>query len=118
MAEKIVPSTSSALKTLEEQLTCAICLDIYINPKTLTCLHSFCQQCLKDLPLDPQGHNYFISCPICCHHTQLPQPAGVDGFLKAFQINNLKEVYNLMRKVSGHQQVTCNNCTTTNATMY
>ena len=103
---------------MEGQLTCAICLDIYTNPKTLPCLHSFCQQCLEGLPLDPQGDNYFISCPICCHHTQLPQPAGVDGFLKAFQINNLKEVYNLMTKVSGHQQVTCNNCTTTNATGY
>ena len=114
-----VPSISStALKKLEEQLTCAICLDIYTNPKTLPCLHSFCQQCLEGLPLDPKGNNYFISCPTCRHRTQLPQPTGAADFLVAFQINNLKEIYNLMTKVSGHQQVTCNNCTTTNATGY
>ena len=114
-----VPSNSStALKKLEEQLTCAICLDLYTNPKTLPCLHSFCQQCLECLPLDPQGDNYFISCPTCRHRTQLPQPAGAVDFLVAFQINNLKEVYNLMIKVAGHQQVICDNCTTTNAAGY
>ena len=120
MAEKAVHSTSSsaALKKLEEQLTCAVCLDIYTNPKTLTCLHSFCQQCLETLPLNPQEGNYFISCPTCRHHTQLPQPTGAADFPTAFHINNLKEVYNLMTKVSGHQQVACDNCTTTNATGY
>ena len=122
MAEKAVslPSTSSsiALKKLEEQLICAICLDLYTNPKTLPCLHSFCLQCLEGLPLDPQGDNYFISCPTCRHHTQLPEPTGAADFPTAFHINNLKEVYNLMTKVSGHQQVTCDNCTTTNATGY
>ena len=120
MAEKTVPSTSSstALKKLEEQLTCAICLDIYTNPKTLPCLHSFCQQCMEGLPLDCQGDNYFISCPTCHHHTRLSQPTGAADFPTAFHINNLKEVYNLMTKVSGHQEVTCDNCTTTNATGY
>ena len=120
MAEKAVPSMSSstALKKLEEQLTCAKCLNLYTNPKTLPCLHSFCQQCLEGLPLDPQGDNYFISCPTCCHHTQLPQPTGAADFPTAFHINNLNEIYNLMTKVSGHQQVTCDNCTTTNATSY
>ena len=73
---------------------------------------------MEGLPLDPQGDKYFISCPICRHHAQLPQPTGAPDFPTAFQINNLKEVYNLMTKVSGHQQVTCDNCTTTNATGY
>ena len=119
MAEKTVHSRTSlsALKKLEEQLTCAICLDLYTNPKILPCFHSFCQQCLERLPLDPQGDNY-ISCPTCRRHTQLPEPTGATGFPAAFHINNLKEVHNLMTKVSGHQQVTCDICTTTNATVY
>ena len=111
-------STTSALKKLEEQLTCAICLDLYTNPKSLPCLHSFCQQCLEGLPLDPQGDNYFISCPTCRHRTQLPKSKGAADFPTAFQINNFKEVHNLLIKVSGQQQVTCKNCTTTNATGY
>ena len=111
-------TSSMALKKLEEQLTCAICLDLYTNPKTLPCHHSFCQQCLEGLPLDPEGGNYFITCPTCRHRTQLPQPTGAADFPVAFHINNLQEVRNLMIKVSGHQQVTCDNCTTTNAKGY
>ena len=120
MAEKTIPSTSSstANKKLEEQLTCAICLDLYTNPKTLPCLHYFCQQCMEGLPLNHQGDNYFISCPTCHHHTRLPRTTGAADFPTAFHINNLKEVYNLMTKVSGHQEVTCDNCTITNATGY
>ena len=111
-------STITALKKLEDQLTCAICLDLYSNPKSLPCLHSFCQQCLEGLPLDPQGDNYFISCPTCRYRTQLPKSKGAADFPTAFQINNFKEVHNLLIKVSGLQQVICKNCTMTNATGY
>ena len=120
MAERAVPrkTSTSALKKLEEQLTCAICLNLYTNPKILPCSHSFCQKCLEGLPQDPQGENYFICCPTCHHHSQLLEPTGAADFQAAFNINNLKDVHNLMFKVSGHQQITCGVCTTTNATGY
>ena len=89
---------------------------VYLIPPPLQ-LSNY-QQCLESLPMDLQEDNYFISCPTCHHRTQLPQPTGAADFPEAFQINNLNEVYNLMTKVSGHQQVTCDNCTTTNATGY
>ena len=97
--------------SLEKQLTCAVCLDLYTNPKTLPCHHSFCLQCIERLPLDPQGDDtYFIACPTCRHRTQLPpEPAGPAGFPTAFQLNTLMETYTLMNKVSDPQQVTCPN---------
>ena len=116
MAKK--SSTSSdALKKLEEQLTCPICLDGYTDPKTLLCLHSFCHQCLEGLPLDLQGERLFLSCPTCRTPTELPE-AGVAGFPKAFFINNLTEVHSLLKKVSGDQHVSCDNCKKSDATGY
>ena len=47
-------SSSTALKELDEQLTCNVCLDQYTNPKTLPCLHSFCLECTEKLPQEPQ----------------------------------------------------------------
>ena len=47
-------SSSTALKELDEQLTCNVCLDQYTNPKTLPCLHSFCLKCIEKLPQEQQ----------------------------------------------------------------
>ena len=44
----------AALKELDEQLTCSVCLDQYTNPKTLQCHHSFCLKCIERLPQEPQ----------------------------------------------------------------
>ena len=116
MTEK---ATSTPLKKLEEQLTCAICLDLFTNPRTLPCLHSFCQQCMEGLPLvshnpSTQPLKNEFSCPTCRSSTVLPEP-GPGGFPAAFHLKNLKEVYNLMKKICD-QQVICDNCTTADAT--
>ena len=108
------PTTSALQVKLEEQLTCSVCLDLYTNPRTLPCLHSFCQQCLENLPQDPQGDLYFISCPTCRHRTQLPKQ-GTTGFPVAFQLNNLQEIYNLFKKMSNTQELKCDNCGIANA---
>ena len=102
----------SALKKLEQQLTCPVCLDIYTNPKSLPCHHSFCQHCLEGLPVNPQGN---IKCPTCRTSTELPELTGPAAFPVAFHINSFKEVYSLMKKVTEPQQVTCDICTVANA---
>uniref|UniRef100_A0A1X7UA12 RING-type domain-containing protein n=1 Tax=Amphimedon queenslandica TaxID=400682 RepID=A0A1X7UA12_AMPQE len=102
------PSSSSLLK-LEEQLTCPVCLDHYTNPKTLPCLHSFCEQCLEGLPLDKKNETYYLSCPTCRHCTELPKE-GAGAFPVAFTLNNLKEIHSDMEKtaVLPHpQEATC-----------
>ena len=117
MATKPSSSSSPGLLKLEEQLTCPVCLDHYTNPKTLPCLHSFCQDCLEGLPLDKKNETYYLSCPTCRHCTELPEE-GAGAFPVAFHVNNLKEIYSLMKKVADPQQVTCDNCTTATATGY
>ena len=100
---------SSGLLKLEEQLKCPVCLDLYTNPKTLPCLHSFCQECLEGLPQESEarGDTYYLSCPTCRQRTEVPIE-GVGAFPVAFHLNNLKEItQSLKNKVSDPQQVTC-----------
>ena len=102
------PSSSSGLLKLEDELTCPVCLDLYTNPKTLPCLHSFCQECLEGLPLDKEGETYYLSCPTCRKRIELPE-GGAGAFPVAFTLNNLKETHSLLKAipVSDPQQETC-----------
>ncbi|XP_063284298.1 E3 ubiquitin-protein ligase TRIM39-like [Pelobates fuscus] len=50
---------------LRDELTCSICLNIYTDPVTLTCGHSYCRVCIDNV-LDTQGVRGY-SCPECRH---------------------------------------------------
>ena len=87
-----------ALKKLEEQLNCSICLDIFTDPKLLQCFHVYCRQCLVPLvDRDQQGH-LGLSCPTCRRVTPIPN-RGVAGLQPAFHINHLLELHESFQKV-------------------
>ena len=107
-------SSSEALKKLEEQLTCPICLEQLTNPKILPCFHSFCLHCLEGVAPELVEGNLCLPCPTC--RSPCPNPdKGLASLPPSFVINNLSEVYGLMKKVSGNQQTSCDNCDKTNA---
>ena len=87
-----------ALKKLEKQLNCSICLDIFTDPKLLQCFHVYCRQCLVPLVgRDQQGH-LGLSCPTCRRVTPIPD-RGVAGLQSAFHINHLLELRESFQKV-------------------
>ena len=115
MAEKIctiggstLEHASDALEKLEQQLACPVCLDRFTQPKTLPCLHSFCNDCLDRFPVEIQQGKNFIVCPVCRQTTQQPDN-GVSGFQSAFLVNHLLELHQLLEKVSGSKH-SCENC--------
>ncbi|XP_011408270.2 PREDICTED: tripartite motif-containing 13-like, partial [Amphimedon queenslandica] len=102
MATKPSSSSPGLRLKLEKELTCPVCLDHYTNPKTLPCLHSFCQHCLEGLPLDKKSETYYLSCPTCRHRTEFPEE-GVGAFPVAFTLNNL---HSLLERTSNPQEAT------------
>ena len=100
--------TEQALRKLEDQLTCGICLDSYTEPKLLQCFHVFCKQCLERLVVrDHQGLS--LHCPSCRRSTLLP-PTGISGLQTAFYLNNLFEVRDAIEKVKEPQKTQCEKC--------
>ncbi|XP_011408845.1 PREDICTED: tripartite motif-containing protein 3-like, partial [Amphimedon queenslandica] len=56
-------------------------------------------ECLERLPLDKKNETYYLSCPNCRQHAELPKD-GVGAFPVAFHLNNLKEMQGLLNNRS------------------
>lgn len=103
-----------ALKKLEDQLTCAVCLDTYKEPKLLHCFHVYCKDCLQRLVIrapEQPGQGLSLRCPTCRRPTLLPQDMGVAGLPPAFHIQNLFEIQEAFERTKLSQDVQCEKCT-------
>ena len=110
-------SSTEALKKVEEQTTCPICLEHFTNPKLVPCGHSFCLQCLQHVPIELVNGSHYLPCPTC--RVSCPVlDKGVASLPPSFVINNFIEVYDLMKKVSDHQHASCDICDDKNADRY
>ena len=53
-------------------IRCKLCDKIYDDPRLLSCLHSFCRQCLENYVTEnATGSNACISCPLCEESTSI-----------------------------------------------
>ena len=80
-----------AIRRLEEQLNCSICLDIYDDPKLLQCFHTYCRKCLVKLVVRDEQGDLSLTCPICRQATPVPAN-GVAGLQSAFQTNEFLRI--------------------------
>lgn len=75
------PKVSSALRpravssrsgsVLEEDLSCAVCCEIFRDPVVLKCSHSFCRACLQQFWNKKKARR---ECPICRKKCSLTEP--------------------------------------------
>ncbi len=114
MAEKAV--NTEALKKVEDQLECTICLQPYANPKLLPCFHVFCKHCLEQIVLyNRDGPS--LTCPTC----RLPiplSPSGVIALQPAFHINHLLDIRDTLQKAKVSHETLCENCKKAQATAF
>ena len=99
-----------ALKKLEDQLTCAICLDAFKDPKLLQCFHVYCKDCLQRLVVTDRQGQFSLCCPTCRQSTLLPPATGVSGLQSAFHIHHLFEIQDVLEKMKEPQKVMCGKC--------
>ena len=105
-----------ALEKLEDQLTCAICLDAFNDPKLLQCFHVYCKDCLQRLVVTDRQGQLSLRCPTCRQSTLLPPATGVSGLQSAFLIHHLFEIQDALKKVKDPKKVQCEKCTVTTRT--
>ncbi|XP_008830535.1 E3 ubiquitin-protein ligase TRIM56 [Nannospalax galili] len=80
-------SSPSLLEALSSDfLACKICLEQLHTPKTLPCLHTYCQDCLAQLAICGQ-----VRCPECRETVPVPSE-GVAAFKTNFFVNGLLDL--------------------------
>ncbi|KAH3735165.1 uncharacterized protein LOC127851734 [Dreissena polymorpha] len=92
------------VKEITDQfLHCKICYEPYKEPKTLTCLHTFCADCIqKHVDSDTNRSSRFllytryITCPLCRAKTEIPS-GGVRRLQDNFLLSSLTDVLDRKR---------------------
>ena len=89
------------MKVSAQTLDCPICLSLFTVPKSLSCTHTFCEDCLLRL-LRSQSDESKLRCPVCQKKTSVPS-GGVVGLQTNIPLNTLVE------DVKNREQI-CTNC--------
>ena len=95
-------------KNLKKQVTCSICLDTYTEPKTISCLHTFCCECLEKHARVSQRQGKF-RCPECQAEINLPEGNRFDRLPNSFFHKSLLGVIEAedRQAIPRQQQGTC-----------
>ncbi|XP_078614335.1 E3 ubiquitin-protein ligase TRIM56-like [Branchiostoma floridae x Branchiostoma japonicum] len=95
----------------EDFLGCQICLQPYHRPKVLSCLHSFCLQCLEEF-LKKLKVKTELDCPTCRSKTLLPG-GGVAELKENFFVESLKDTVDVHKKLTKEgESLVCGSCET------
>jgi tripartite motif-containing protein 2/3 len=82
MAEAVVP-----VKHLDDVIECPICKELYTDPRTLPCTHTFCFKCIAEWSKDKQPKEA-VSCPVCRKDFTVPD-GGIQELPKNFFVVKL-----------------------------
>ena len=76
---------------LREEVSCPVCTNIYMDPKQLPCLHSFCLHCLNQWHRTSHGRDT-IRCPKCQALSRVPESGDLKDLPTSFYLNGLIDV--------------------------
>ena len=105
---------------VRQEVTCAICLELLDDPKSMPCLHTYCKKCLlealakrphdPDLPRDRPA----INCPLCRAEVALSDQ-GIEALPSNFSATRLVETVQLQDKLEQNKTPLCDGCNESDA---
>ena len=108
------PTDSSS----QDLVHCGICRKLLQDPRSLSCLHSFCLKCLqKHLESAGDGATT-LCCPLCNTETKLPPGGVVDLGVISFVARQRKEKLMLEKLADKDAKIKCTNCEESTAGNY
>lgn len=94
-------------KQIKDEITCSICSELFKEPKTLPCLHTFCKECMQASLGTAERMKGQKTCPLC--RSPVPKD-GITSIPTNFATNRLIEIFNSRRTRDDNQAVKCDEC--------
>uniref|UniRef100_A0A3P9AAM5 Tripartite motif-containing protein 54 n=1 Tax=Esox lucius TaxID=8010 RepID=A0A3P9AAM5_ESOLU len=102
---------SSTVDSLEKQLICPICLEMFTKPVViLPCQHNLCRKCANDI-FQSRGSTSISTggrfrCPSCRHEVVLDRH-GVFGLQRNLLVENIIDIYKQEESSRSHHRLMC-----------
>ena len=107
MASGGVVPVEKEWQQIEEEINCSICGDLFTDPKTIPCLHTFCKQCIQKRIESNKKMASIVCCPLC--RTPLARD-DISSVPTNFTINRLVEIFGKRKEAGNSLQMKCGNC--------
>ena len=85
---------------------CPICVKTYADPRILSCLHTFCLECIEQL-FDDDGNK--VVCPLCRFSTHLPD-GEVSSLHWNIRLNDKALRNNIVENIMSPSAPSCDSC--------
>ena len=98
-----------------QDVTCTICHELFKDPKSMPCLHTYCKKCLlekiTERPHDPElpRDRPAINCPLCKAEVTLSDK-GIEALPTNFSAARIVETVQLQDKLEKNKKPLCDGC--------
>ena len=95
-------------EVINKAIICQLCSKPFVDPRILSCLHSFCLQCLRH-EIEKSGSQQMFQCSICEQNTSIPV-GGASVVPQNLHLGFEVEVAGYMSKMVNNSEVCCDEC--------
>ena len=95
-------------KVINKVIICQLCSKPFDDPRILSCLHSFCLQCLHH-EIEKSGSQQMFQCSICEQNTSIPV-GGASVLPQNLHLGFEVEVAGYMSKMVNNSEMCCDEC--------
>ncbi|XP_078257082.1 E3 ubiquitin/ISG15 ligase TRIM25-like isoform X2 [Rhinoraja longicauda] len=102
------PMATADLSSLEQQLSCSICLEVFSDPVNLPCGHTFCLHCIQKT----WDHNSLSSVNMCpqCRAVFGPTPTLQKNIVLCGIVDEFHRMGQMEARVTLAEDVPCDSC--------